>query len=94
MFNENTLRDMETVDVLVSERTRDLFKKGTKLFLAWTFPTNHLHQHQVISSNYFAIWVGETGKLFMRSVCFGSIEMLPGILSEVSDEDLKNIVEK
>lgn len=93
MFNENTLKDMEAIDILVSQRTKDLFKKDTKLFLVWTFPTNHLHQHQVISSNYFAVWVGETGKSLLKSVCFGSIVMLPKLLSEVSDEDLKRILE-
>ncbi len=85
---------METIDILVSEKTRELSKNGSNLFLTWTFPTNHLHQQQSIGVSYFVIWVGETGKELLRSVCFGPTEMIPEMLSKVSETELKDVLGK
>jgi hypothetical protein len=94
MFNEKTLKDMETIDSLVSEKTRELFKNDSKLFLSWTFPTNHLHQLQAISENYFIVWVGETGKGVLKMVCCCRIGMIPKFLSDISEIELQNILDE
>lgn len=94
MFNKNTLKDMETIDSLVSEKTKELFKNESKLFLSWTFPTNHLHQQQSISENYFVVWVGETGRGLLKTVCFGRIGIIPKLLSDVSETELQKILDE
>jgi len=93
MFNENTIKDMETIDSLVSEKKKELFKIKSKLFLSWTFPTNHSHQYQIIGKNYFVVWVGETGKGLLKTVCFGSISQIPKLLSDVSETELQKILD-
>jgi len=94
MFNENTLKDIETIDSLVSEKTKELFGMESKLFLTWTFPTNHLHQNQIVSENYFIVWVGETGKGLLKMVCFGCVRLIPRLLSDVSEAELKKILDE
>lgn len=90
MFNGRTLKEMETVDTLVSKRNKTLF--GKKIFISWTFPTNHIHEQQSLSGNYFAIWVGETGKGKLEMVCFAGVWMLDKLLSETTDEQLLDII--
>lgn len=94
MFNHNTLKDMETIDTLVSEKTKELFISQSKLFLSWTFPTNHLHPNNVISENYFAVWVGETGKGLLKMVCFGRVGIIPKLLSDISETELQKILDE
>ena len=88
MFNENTLKDIEIIDSLISLKNRELFKKGSNLFLSWTFPTNHLHEQQITSTNYFVVWVGKTGKGTLKSVCFGPVNMVLELLENVSETEL------
>ena len=92
MFNENTLTEMEAVDKLVSERNKSLWDK--MIFLSWTFPTNHSHERQSLSGNYFCIWIGKTGKSNLKSVLFAGAWMLPKLLSEITDEELSEIVSR
>lgn len=92
MFNDLTIKDMEAIDKLVSERNKILFKNN--IFLCWTFPTNHIHQHQSLSSNYFCIWVGKTGQASLNMVLFGGIWMIPELLRNISNEEIIQICEK
>lgn len=92
MFNEITLKDIETIDTLISERNKSLHNK--MIFLSWTFPTNHSHETQRESSNYFCIWVGRTGKMSLKLVLFGGIWMLPKLLSEITDEQFFEILDR
>lgn len=91
MFNETTLNEMEMIDKLVSERNKSLWKQ--MVFLSWTFPTNHSHDQQG-SGNYFCIWVGKTGKSNLKSVLFAGAWMLPKLLSEITDEELFEVVSR
>lgn len=94
MFNENTIKDIQTIDILISKKTKELFKNNNKLFLSWTFPTNHFHEHQSINENYFIVWVGETGKGLLKMVCFNRVGIISKLLPDFSETELQKILDE
>jgi len=91
MFNVNTIKDMSTIDEIVSAKSEELFKQDKRYFLVWTFPTNHLHKHEVESSNYFVVWCGITGHEVLKRVCFASIVKIPELIKDLTVFDIEYI---
>jgi len=94
MFNEITLNDIETIDKVVSERNKILYKKG--VFLSWTFPKNHRHEHEMksLSSNYFCIWGGSIDDVNLELLFFAGVWLLPEVLNQTTDEEILDLLKK
>lgn len=86
MFNELTTEDIITIDKVISKRNKDLYDKG--VFLSWTFPKNHRHETQSLSSNYFCVWGGLIDDVSMKLVCFSGVWLIPDILDKTTDEEI------
>ena len=94
MFNENTLKEMETIDMMVSEKTEKLYRSKSGLFLSWTFPINHIHRKQSVSANYFVVYSGRTGYSKLSMIGFGRICDIEKMLNDFSEKELLDIVKR
>lgn len=92
MFNETTLKDMDKIDKLISKRNQTLYKEG--VFLSWTFPKNHNHEKQSLTSNYFCVWCGKVNDVVLKLATFGGVWMIEDLLRAIPDEDLIELANK